>query len=378
MAQALKRISAVLLALFTLASFGACGKTPANDIVVDIGTPEATLPAVTAAPTESGSPVTPEPSVQPNPPVIPPITSVSGKFFTYDGTNVMRVDDRAYEICVYLEDVAKQYAELVNDAAVRLNGRTKVYDLIIPMSYGIMMPDDVREKISYYIDMKDCIEKTYSYMGNVRTVSVFDVMMQHRNEFIYFRTDHHWTALGAYYAYAEMMRVAGKAANPINGYRTVSYDGFLGSLYKDSGNDDALLPAEVVHAYYPVSDGVKMVIHPVSGDPFEYPIVCDVTNYNASAKYDVFAGEDNPLTVFTNPQVTDGSSCIVVKESFGNAMMAFICDHYSTVYEIDYRYYSGSVIDLALEKGVNDLFFVNNFMMISSKSNVGKLSLILK
>lgn len=376
-----KRLACAGLAALTLLALCACGKDLAADVVIDIDSPVRTQPAaVTAVPTDGATqvPATPVPTDTPDPGTPPSIISRSGTFTTYNGTNVMRVDDRGYEMCVYLEDVAKQYAEIVESVAEKLSGRARVFDMIIPMSYGIMMPDDVRPKISYYIDMRECIEKTYSFMPNVKTVSVFDTLMMHRDEFIYFRTDHHWTARGAYYAYTVLMQRLGKTPNPLSGYREVRFDGFLGTMYKDSGNDPSLLPAEVVYAYYPVSEGVKMTIHSSSGNVFDYPIVCDVTNYNASAKYDVFAGEDNPLTVFTNPAVTDGSSCIVIKESFGNAMMAFICDHYSTVYEIDYRYYKGSIVELAKEHNVNDVIFLNNFMMISSKSNVGKLAVIAK
>ena len=59
-------------------------------------------------------------------------------------------------------------------------------------------------------------------------------------------------------------------------------------------------------------------------------------------------------------------------------MMAFLSDHYSKIYEIDYRYWKGSVTELAKEVGATDLLFANNFMVISSKSNIGKISMILK
>ena len=384
MRKRIEKLTALVLALLALAAaLSGCGKTVPADVVVDIDEPTATEQArVTRAPeggqtsAPSDEPFSPAPTeAYVNPPAL---MSKSGKYVTYDGTNVMRVDDRAFEMCVYLEDVAKQYAGLINDTAKALKGRTNVYSLIIPMSYGVMMPDDVRGKISFYIDMEDCIDRTYAEMPDVTAVPVFRTMMMHRNEFIYFRTDHHWTARGAHYAYQEFIKAAGKTPNQLSAYREVSFGGFLGSLYKDSGKDPALSEEETVYAYYPISEGVKMVIHSSNGNEFEYPIVTDVTNYSQSSKYDVFAGEDNPLTVFTNPSVTDGSVLIIVKESFGNAMMAFLCDHYSTVYEIDYRYWKGNLVSFAKEVGASDLLFANNFMMISSSSNVGKLSLIIK
>ena len=376
-----KRAAGLLMALITLA-LCACSNKPGADIVA-VNTPVPATEAPTAAPTTaptSGAEATPEPDFTPEPQgTIPPITSVSGSYQTYDGTNVMRVDDRAYEICVYLEDEPKQYAQLISETAEALKGVTNVYDLIIPTAYGVMMPDDMRQKISYYIDLGDCIEKTYSYMtSDVKTVSCYDTLMHHRAEYIYFRTDHHWTALGAYYAYAEFC--AKKGISPITPeeHETVTFDNFLGTLYRDSGDDPALLPADYVLAYYPVSGSVKMEVTSAEGLVYTQPVITDVTKYSPIAKYNTFAGSDNPITEFTNPDVTDGSVLIIIKESFGNAMLPFLVDHYSKIYEIDYRYWKGNAVELAKEVHATDLLFANNFMMISSKSNIGKLSMIVK
>lgn len=381
-------IKYLAFALALITGLFACGckkSGPSAPYEVDIPDPGA---AVTAAPTaeptavpteeahETPSPTEAEPT---EPAQIPPIQSVSGEFHTYSGVNVMRVDDRAYEICVYLEDEAQTYAKLIGDAAEALKGITKVYDLIIPTAYGVMMPDDMRQKISYYVDLGACIEKTYSYVPDtVTTVSSYDRLMHHRDEFIYFRTDHHWTARGAYYAYTCFCDAKGIAPYPLEAHEERAFEGFLGTLYKDSGKDPELLPEETVTAYEPVCEGVTMTVHYMDGTTARWPIVTDVTKYSAIAKYNTFAGADNPLTVFENPNVTDGSVLIIVKESFGNAMMAFLADHYSKIYEIDYRYYKGNVIELAKEVGATDLLFANNFMMISSRSNIGKLSMIIK
>jgi len=83
---------------------------------------------------------------------------------------------------------------------------------------------------------------------------------------------------------------------------------------------------------------------------------------------------DNPYTVISNPDLSDGSSCVVVKESFGNAFVPFLVDHYQTVYVIDYRYYSGSVVDFAKTNKVTDVIFVNNLSAIRGSYQMGKLA----
>ena len=77
---------------------------------------------------------------------------------------------------------------------------------------------------------------------------------------------------------------------------------------------------------------------------------------------------------FTNEDLTDGSSCVVVKESFGNAFVPFLVDHYQTVYVIDYRYWDQDLISFVEKKQADDLIFVNNLSMIRSDYLTGRLA----
>ena len=91
-------------------------------------------------------------------------------------------------------------------------------------------------------------------------------------------------------------------------------------------------------------------------------------------KYSTFIAGDNPYTVIQNGSLTDGSCWVVVKESFGNALVPFLVDHYETIYVIDYRYWQGSLEKLAREKDADDVIFLNNLSMIRSDYLVGKLA----
>ena len=91
-------------------------------------------------------------------------------------------------------------------------------------------------------------------------------------------------------------------------------------------------------------------------------------------KYNTFAGGDNPITVYKNPNVTDGSVGVVVKDSFGNALMPYMVDHYSTLYELDYRYWEGNLADFCKEVGAKDLTIANNMSMIRAAVLVAYLA----
>lgn len=211
---------------------------------------------------------------------------------------------------------------------------------------------------------------------NIKTVPLHDALNAHRTEYIYFRTDHHWTALGAYYAYVQFCNVKGITPHDLSDYEVSQYAGFLGSFYNDGGKPQAMADdPDTVNAYHPVSSTAAMKYG--SSENSELTggkVIFDESTAAASLKYGAFIMGDNPFTVIENPEVSNGQSCIVVKESFGNAFVPFLVDHYQTVYVVDYRYYGGSVSALAKAKGVTDVLFVNNLSAIRGSYQMGKLA----
>ena len=325
----------------------------------------------TATPKPSSDYVEPPHHPQPEHDSVPKLTSKSGKYSFYPDVNLFKVDNCAYEQSFYVDSAARKYAELINYAAEQLEGHTKVYSLIIPTKFGVILPDDIAAKIPGYVDTESKIQTVFSYMsGKVKKVSCCHDLRLHRDEFVYFRTDHHWTALGAYYAYRAFCRTKGISHIKLTDRREVKFSGFLGSAWSMSGKDHDLLPKENVYAYYPIAN-IQMVVYDEDGDPRTRPVISNVASYMC------FAGGDNPLTVFTNSSVSSGT-LIIIKESFGNALLPFLCDHYHKIYEIDYRYWKGNVIDLANEVGATDLIFANNFAIVSSTSKIGQIAKIVK
>ena len=116
---------------------------------------------------------------------------------------------------------------------------------------------------------------------------------------------------------------------------------------------------DTIEAYVPSSTNNMMFVEK-SGEQRQWKIINDVSQYAAGVKYSCFIGGDNPYSRIDNPVLTDGSSCVVIKESYGNAFVPFLVDHYQTVHVIDYRYYKGNLVDFVKENGVQDVIFVNN------------------
>lgn len=294
----------------------------------------------------------------------------------YQSGGVYVVGSAGYEMYNYVGSLAEKYQSTVNAVADSLSGVSQVYAMAIPLSSGITLPDELFSDIPGS-DQAQAEKDILAGMGqNVKTIPLHDVMMSHRTEYIYFRTDHHWTALGAYYAYVQFCTAKGLTPHNLSDYEVSQFPGFLGSFYNDGGKPDAMKnDPDTVNAYHPVSATASMKYGDNENSTLTGgQVIFDESTASASLKYGTFIMGDNPFTVIENPEVSNGESCIVVKESFGNAFVPFLVDHYQTVYVVDYRYYSGSVTQLARDKGVKDVLFVNNLSAIRGSYQMGKLA----
>lgn len=283
--------------------------------------------------------------------------------------NVYVSGDTAFSIFYFDLDGANKYINMIDNAQKKLDGLANVYDILVPTSIAVTLDEEAQEKIGSQ-DQEKAIEYIYSNIenlnGNVTTVDAFHNIKNHNSEYIYFRTDHHWTALGAYYAYEAFCKAKGIEANDIDSFEKVEYPNFVGSLYASSNQVAALKNnPDTVIAYIPKATNQMMFIDH-KGATVHWSIVNDVSAYDSGSKYSTFAGADEPFSQIDNPNLSDGSSCVVIKESYGNAFVPFLVDHYQHVYIVDYRYfykypkYNNSLVQLVQENNIQDVIFINN------------------
>lgn len=287
------------------------------------------------------------------------------------------VDNAAYEYYNFNQSTADNYASVVNRAATLLEGKSQVYNMIIPTSMAITLPEEYKANTNSS-DQQKAVEYMYSLMlPTVNKVDVYSTLMAHKDEYIFFRTDHHWTALGAYYAYCDLMNVKGAIPAELTAFNEYKFDGFLGSFYAESGQKASLGNApDYVMAYEP-KQLQKIHTFTAAGE-INYSIVSDGNALSAANKYLTFVCGDHPYGIMTNPEITDGSSCLVIKESFGNAMVAYLTQNYQNVYVVDYRYingiFPGTLTQFVDERGIQDVIFVNNISATRSYALVNALS----
>ncbi|MDR1565427.1 MAG: hypothetical protein LBS74_10770 [Oscillospiraceae bacterium] len=281
--------------------------------------------------------------------------------------------DAAYEYYHFDKDVSNSYVRALNETANKLN-TAKAYSMIVPNSMDITLNKATREKIKTSDQKKAIAYMQDSLNEKIKPVPVFEALKAHMGEYIYFRTDHHWTALGAYYGYVQFMAQRGEDAKPLDYYTTKDYTNFVGAFYADSGKKPELKRNPDTITTYSPPEKTKLVYKDKSGKEHEWKLISDVSTWTSSAKYSTFIGGDNPYTVITNEDLTEGKSICIVKESYANAMIPFLVPHYKSIYVLDYRSYKGSISEFVNSNYVDELLFVNNISMTRNKSLVSRLA----
>lgn len=137
--------------------------------------------------------------------------------------------------CVYPQgggnvSMSKHFSKMVNEYAEELKGEVRVFSAVAPLSSAFM---PVEKYAHYYDQNKRTLAAIGSNLSNdAYFCNVFDELDKHKDQRLFFKTDHHWKPLGAYYAYVAFCKAAGKEPVPLEDMdKKVKYN-FLGSLYQ--------------------------------------------------------------------------------------------------------------------------------------------------
>ena len=329
-------------------------------------TPTPTLTAATeasAAPEPSEVPAAPEES--PEPGTADQIADPDAVIENWGGLNgeeeakmygdLVVIDGNAVSRMGFDQITTDHHIQLMNQAGDALAAKNiRFFNVPIPTSVSVLLSSDMLEEIGAADQGKILRYMFAKENENVGKVNAFNNLLQHNTEYIYFHTDHHWTALGAYYAYQEFCEVAGFEPVPLSEYKEVNMGSFIGS-WAYSISQKMLEPDEMI-AYVPPGN-IKMEI---TGQPTADSVIIDESENYPNMKYNCFINGDNPLTVITNEDLPDAPDCLVIKDSFGNPFVVYLTQHYHKIYVLDYRTNFTPVSRVAEEYGVQDVILAQS------------------
>lgn len=352
-------------------------------------TPPVTPPTQTPTPDEppeekpDDTPAEPAPEDTPQQPeeqTPPELDEPAEEDATWAG-NVIVVGTRAMEIPSANEQIIESYADAVGRLADAMGSGVRTISLVTPNGGEFYSPQSMHTGIH---SQKAMIEHCYASMdAGIVTVDAYSGLRDHADEYIYFRTDHHWTQLGAYYAYQKFCEAAGFEAVALERFQTGVYENFVGSMYTFTkgypqsetlyNNPDTLtyyLPIYETHAKYYADASLQNGV--------AVSVVYTQLPESTTNKYLCYIGGDTPVCVIES--AAEGGTCIVLKESYGNAFVPFLTSHYSKIIVIDPREFnrdgkpSLDLASFAAEQGIDDLIVINYPYMINNTSYIAWLN----
>ena len=270
--------------------------------------------------------------------------------------------DSAYELYYFSEKAVRAHASLLNTVQAMFP-KVKLSAMIVPNSFGVILDPKVQEKLASS-GMDQAIAYSYSLMDKrVNTVNVFDALSTHKKEYIYFRTDHHWTQLGAYYGYQEYCKSMGYSTQPLSDYQKMDFPEFYGTFYFFMNRPESLKGhPDQVTAYQGSMNTMQYTDS--KGNLQEGKLINDASQMLPGNKYNCFMLGDHGYVEIHNEGAPRKKSILVLKDSYGNAFVPLLAQDYRDVYVVDYRHYQGNASSLIQEKGIEEILFLNNIMGI--------------
>lgn len=252
--------------------------------------------------------------------------------------SVIQIGDSLFMAQGFSKKNSDAYAATVNALAEKVAERgVTVVSAPCPTSIGVMIEEAFQERLKS-VSQVEMLDYIHSGMEKtVVTVDTIRALLPHNGEYVYFRTDHHWTPLGAYYSYKALCEALNMECVDLENLETWDQGEFIGSLFGKAHSQHRLKKDNVL-AYIPEGEIVNWVYYNSNSKPKEVPLLNDMTEKEKGSKYLTF-GADCPLTHAENRSIPDAPNCLLIKDSFGNCYVPFLTQNFHNVYAMDYRTY---------------------------------------
>jgi hypothetical protein len=267
---------------------------------------------------------------------------------------------------VLKEEMLAENIACVNRFAESIPAR--VYFLPAPSSVQIL-----HDRLPRFAEPRQKLEQLYlireQLASNIHFIDTTAALDAHKEEYIYYKTDHHWTSRGAYYAYREAGRVMGFAPLDLNDFLIEqACDDFYGTLYAKSGHrfvqPDAI---ELFKSKKKFSCRVEYVQEKRTAGSFYA-----TEHLQKKDKYAVFLDGNHPL-IRIKAQNDTGRKLLVVKDSYANTLVPFLANHYEEIHMIDLRHYNAPLAPYIEQYGLSEILFLYNSLSFGEDPSLRKL-----
>ena len=273
---------------------------------------------------------------------------------------------RAVEPFRGLEQRGINYAEAANRYKKTFGNRVNVYCMVIPTAVALYCPEEAQE---WTKDEWAAIDNVYSHLRNgVKAIDLAETLKAHAEEDIYARTDHHWAALGAYYAAQQFAEIADVPFADLSTYQRHAIHNYVGTMYrfsKDVAVKNApedfvwFVPQNVTYTTSYIKYRLGRNKQVVSeSEPTDGNFFYEYEDGNSAAYMTFMHGDLNTTTVKTSTR--NGRRLLILKDSYGNALPSFLFHSFEEIHVVDCRYFLRNIARYVNEHAISDILFANN------------------
>ncbi len=194
------------------------------------------------------------------------------------------------------------------------------------------------------------------------------ILQEHKDEYIYYKTDHHWTSLGAYYAYTQWAQSIG--ITPLNQSEfdiKILSDEFYGTIHSKLNINTH---ADTIKAYYPKNKIDYTIKYNLENK--QYDTVYNMDALKTKDKYSVFLNGNNAIAqISTN--IDNNRNLLIIRDSFANCFVPFALNHFENISVIDLRYYNAGIEQYINDNNITDILILYNTIKFAQDKNTSGL-----
>lgn len=244
------------------------------------------------------------------------------------------------------------------------NTDAKVYFALIPDKsdlYSSLLPKNVPNDSE-----KEVIDYCYG-QSNATNVDIYSALSAHTDEYIFYRTDHHWTSLGAYYGLSALAESMGLPCPALDSYtdRHVVSEEFYGTTWSSSGF--SWVDPDTMEIFVNAPESLKVTSYP-QGSPVEGKLY-DFSFLEKKDKYSMFMGGNCPMHVIETGN-EDKPSLLILRDSYTDSLIPFLLDDFSEIHVLDLRYYRASLKAYIEQNDFDNVLVCYSVSNFCSDSNI--------
>ncbi len=218
------------------------------------------------------------------------------------------------------------------------------------------------------VNQKEAIGRIYGELDDtqVKCIDIYSTLRDNSDKALFYRTDHHWTSLGAYYGYRALCNEMEIEAVPLSSYyENVKANDFYGTLYSKTG---AFWVKPDFISTYVDEKGIEVLKY--DGNTQTLGKLYEEKMLEKKDKYSMFLGGNQPLAVISTEHV-DLPKLLVIRDSYFDSLAPFLTEHFSQIHVVDFRYNRGNVEKYIKDNGIENVLIIYSLANFHEDKNIG-------